>query len=120
MLGGEYRKKGQARPLKRCSVYLLYWYKSTKTDAVPEEGPGEGLEKLASCALRYLLRQYLCFCTSKASKLSTKKRREAAPAIAEEVAFDEPGVDTVDKNLCVCRPLIEPYESLSEALLGNS
>ena len=95
MLGGEYRKKGQARPLKRCSVYLLYWYKSTKTDAVPEEGPGEGLEKLASCALRYLLRQYLCFCTTKASKLSTKKRREAAAAIAEEVAFDEPRVDTV-------------------------
>jgi len=96
VLGGEYRQKGQARPSKRCSVYLLYWYIRTKTDGVPEEGPGEGLEKLASCALHDLLRQYLCFSTSKASKLSTKKRREAAPAIAEEVALDEPGVDTVD------------------------
>jgi len=52
--------------LRRCSVYLLSWYKSTNTALTC------ALARVHERVVCYQLRPYADFCTSKASKLSTR------------------------------------------------
>jgi hypothetical protein len=77
----EYTSKSSAAWTRRYSVYLLYWYKCTNTDAKGADrtaallfavhAAGAALWMAPGTRVQRLLSQYLYLCTSKASKLSS-------------------------------------------------